>query len=356
MTRWIFALIPVVCAAQTIQMEGGAFRVEGWQRGPEPPGGWSSVLAVYAGQGDVPPLLGDYVVQDGSLSFRPKYPLSPGMHVRAVFGSKETTFDVPNAPPPAATTRVLNVYPTTNVLPENELKLYVCFSAPMQNGEAWSHIHLLDAEGKPVQLPFLEIEQELWNPEHTRLTVLFDPGRIKRGVLPLAEVGPSIQRGNKYTLVIDREWPDGRGAPLAEPYRKQFGVEPPDREPVDPTKWRITPPRAGSLDPLIVEFPEPLDYAMLQHALVVRGVAGKVEVRRGEMEWRLTPDQPWKIGQHHLDVRTALEDLAGNRVGRAFDVDTFERVTATISRQTVSLPFHPRTAQPSPLARRTPKP
>jgi hypothetical protein len=170
-------------------------------------------------------------------------------------------------------------------------------------------------------------------------------------VRPLVEVGPSIQQGKSYTLVIDREWLDGRGAPLAEPYRKQFGVEPPDRTPVQPSKWRITPPRAGSTDPLIVQFPEPLDYAMLQHAITVRGVPGKVEVTRGEMEWRFTPDHPWKIGEHHLDVQTALEDLAGNRVGRAFDVDTFQPITPAISRETMALPFHPRTPAP---ARRVP--
>jgi len=344
-TRWIFGLVPLICAAQTIQMEGGAFRVEGWQPGPEPPTGWSSVLAVYAGEGDVPPLVGDYSVANGTLAFHPKYPLAPGMHVRAVFGSKETSFDVPKAAPPAATTRVLQVYPTTNVLPENELKLYIHFSAPMQNGDAWKHIHLLDSAGKAVELPFLEIDQELWNPEHTRLTVLFDPGRIKRGVLPLLEVGPSIQQGKKYTLVIDREWRDGRGAPLAEPYRKQFAVEAPDREPIRPAKWRITPPRAGTRDTLVVQFPEPLDSAMLQHAITVRGVAGKVEVTRGEMEWRFTPEQPWKVGEHHLEVQTALEDLAGNRVWRAFDVDTFAPITAAISSESVSLPFHPRVTQ-----------
>ena len=345
MTRWILTLVPLVCAAQSIRMEGGAFRVDGWKPGPEPSNGWSSVLAVYAGEGDVPPVLGAYSVENGLLTFRPRFPLAPGMHVRAVFGSRETAFDIAKAAPLQSTTRVVQVYPTTNVLPENQLKLYVCFSAPMQNGDAWSHIHLLGPDGKPVKLPFLEIDQELWNPEHTRLTVLFDPGRIKRGVRPLAEVGPSIQQGKHYTLVIDREWLDGRGAPLAEPYRKQFGVEAPDRVPIDTAKWRMAIPRAGTREPLVVSFPEPLDYAMLQHSITVRGVAGTVEVTRGEMEWRFTPEQPWTAGEHRVLVQTALEDLAGNRVGRAFDVDVFAPITTTIARDTVSLPFHPRVLQ-----------
>jgi hypothetical protein len=337
--RWLVVLIPLVCAAQSIRMEGGAFRVENWQPRPEPDGGWSSLFRVYAGEGDVPPVAGAYSVENGSLIFRPRYPLAAGMRVRAVFDSRETAFELPKAAPPPSTTRVLQVYPTVSVLPENQLKLYVAFNAPMQTGEAWTRIHLLDDSGKRVELPFLEIDQELWNPDRTRLTVLFDPGRIKRGVLPLVEVGPSIVAGKSYTLAIDREWLDGRGAPLAEGFRKEFRVGPSDRTPINTAKWRIAAPKAGTRDPLVLTFPEPLDYAMLQHAIEVRGVPGKVEVARNEQEWRFTPEQPWKTGEHHLTVHTALEDLAGNKVGRAFDVDVFEKVTRTVERETVSLPF-----------------
>jgi hypothetical protein len=340
--RWFAALLPLVCAAQSIRMEGGAFRVDGWQAGAEPSGGWASLFRIYAGSGDVPPIAGAYSVENGALTFRPRYPLGAGMKVRAVFDSKESSFDLPKAAPPASTTRVRYVYPSADVLPENQLKLYVYFTAPMQMGDAWSHIRLLDENAKPVDLPFLEIDQELWSRDQTRLTILFDPGRIKRGVLPLNEVGPSIENGKRYTLAIDREWRDARGAPLLEPYRKEFGVGPADRTPIDTAKWKVTPPRAGTIEPLIIVFPEPLDYAMLQHAIEVRGVTGKVDVQRGETEWRFTPVQPWKAGSHAIVVPTNLEDLAGNKVGRAFDVDVFEKVTRTVERETVSLPFRTR--------------
>lgn len=342
MIRWTLALIPLVCAAQSVVMEGGAFRVSGWQPGPEPAAGWSSLLTLYAGAGDVPPLAGSYAVEGGVLTFRPRYPLAPGIRIRAIFDSKEFAFEIPKAAPLPSTTRVAEIYPTAHVLPENELKLYLCFTAPMQAGEAWAHVHLLDAEQKAVELPFLEIAQELWSPDRRRLTVLFDPGRIKRGLLPLREIGPSIQAGKSYTLVVDREWQDGRGAPLAEGFRKAFRVAPADRQPIDPTRWRITPPRAGTREPLVVAFGEPLDYAMLQHAIEVAGVKGSIELGPEEREWRLTPDSPWRASEYRLEVQTALEDLAGNRVGRAFDVDTFEKVTEKIVRDTVSLPFRVR--------------
>ena len=94
----------------------------------------------------------------------------------------------------------------------------------MSRGVAWKHIHLLRHDGSCVDLPFLEIEQEMWDAESTRLTVLFDPGRIKCGVKPLEEVGPSIEAGRSYTLVIDRDWPDASGAPLVTAHHKEFWV------------------------------------------------------------------------------------------------------------------------------------
>ncbi len=253
------------------------------------------------------------------------------------------TFEIPKATT-TATTVVEQVYPTTDRLPENQLKLYLQFSAPMSRGEAWRRIHLLDEAGKPVELPFLEIDQELWDPQGKRLTVFFDPGRIKRGLTPNEEVGTSLQAGRSYTFVIDREWVDAAGDILREGFKKTFRVGPASREPPDPKTWRLTAPQAGTSEPLRVEFPEPMDRALLERLLEVStprnaAVAGTVEIDRQETRWRFTPRQPWQPGQYFLRVETILEDLAGNSIGRAFDVDVFERVEDRIRRETVSLPF-----------------
>jgi hypothetical protein len=238
---------------------------------------------------------------------------------------------------------VAHVYPSTGILPENQLKFYVYFSAPMQKGQAWQKIHLLDTDGARVVLPFLELDEELWDRENQRLTVLFDPGRIKRGLVPLKEDGPSIQAGKHYTLVIDRDWPDAGGAPLVEEFRKEFRVAPADRTPPNPSKWQIGTPHVDTTEALVLDFPKPLDYALLQHLLEVVGPGGRIEgtvmVARDETEWRFTPRHPWKGGDYQVVIQTALEDLAGNHVGRAFDVDTFDRVTRSVSKETTSLPF-----------------
>ncbi len=334
---------PAAAAGIEIQMTGGAFQVTGWNASAEPPAGWASIFAVYAGSGDAPAILGTYSAAGGALVFHPRYPLAAGLHVRAEFHAAgvapvKADFDTPKAAPTAAT-RIEQIYPSTGVLPANALKLYIYFSAPMRRGDAWQHIKLLDERGAPVELPFLEIDQELWDPTHMRLTVLFDPGRIKRGLASLNEAGPNITEGRRYTLLIARDWLDANGSPLAAPFTKPFRVAADEREPVDPAKWRIAAPAAGTADPLVVTFPRPLDYALLQHTITIGGVPGKVAVSREETEWRFTPAAPWRPGAYQLTVDASLEDLAGNRVGRAFDVDTFREVTQHIERPTVSVPF-----------------
>lgn len=349
MTRISLALlVPLLfphasAAGISIAFTGGAFQVSGWKASAEPAAGWNSIFSVYAGSGDVPPMLGSYSVEGAILAFHPRWPIAPGMHVRAVFhfpgeAPVEATFDTPKAAASAAS-RVEHIFPSTDALPANALKLYIYFSSSMRRGEAWQHIRLLDEHGTPVELPFLEIDQELWDPANTRLTVLFDPGRIKRGLLPLTESGPNIVEGKRYTLVIGHEWLDANGTPLAADFTKQFRVVEAERKPVLPAEWRISPPRTGTADALIVDFPRPLDYALLQRAISVDGVKGTVEVTRGETEWRFRPDTPWKESQYRFTVNTTLEDLAGNRVGRAFDVDKFEEVTGQIQTETVSIPF-----------------
>lgn len=330
-----------------IRFDGVVFCVDGWTPpAAEPPEGWAGLLAVYStGSEDVPPMLGAYFVKEGALCFRPRFLVN--VKVRALFRA-------PGAPPVEAafaralretkpTARVEQVYPSSDVLPANLLRFYLQFSRPMRRGEAWEHIRLLNRDGKPLDLPFLELEQELWDADGKRLTVLFDPGRIKRGVLPRDEAGTSLTEGSSYTLVIDATWRDRDGAPMVKEFRKLFRVVPEARQPIDLKTWRMEMPRAGSSQPLMVHFPAPLDYALLHRLLEVHGdagrLAGKATVRQRETQWIFTPDAPWRPGGYRLQVDTALEDVAGNRVGKPFDVDVFDKITTKITRQFESIPF-----------------
>ncbi len=346
----IVLVLGTIAAAQSpsIQLADGAFKVIGWQAPRDAPTrGWPSIFAVYAGSGDIPAMVGRYAVEGGVLTFRPSFPFSPGVRYRAVFHPPgggapiERAFDgPPRETRPIA--RVERVYPTADVLPSNQLRLYIYFSAPMSRNEADRRVHLLDENGKTLDGVFLPGE-ELWDPGFRRLTMTFDPGRIKRGLTSNVAMGPPIAEGKRQTLVIDREWPDARGVPMAEGFRRTVRGGPADRQSPDPKQWRITAPPAGTTSPLIVDFHEPLNYPLLQRMLRVSGAAGPipgaVQVERHETEWWYTPTAAWKAGTYQLIVDTGIEDLAGNHVGQLFDIDVFEKVTERITSATLSLPF-----------------
>jgi hypothetical protein len=233
--------------------------------------------------------------------------------------------------------RVTAVYPGADVLPANLLRFYIQFSAPMSKGEAASRLRLLDSKGKTLPAVFLAGE-ELWDPAGTRLTMTLDPGRIKRGLTSNMALGDAIVEGKQYTLAIDKEWTDARGVAMVEGFRKNFRGAPADRIPPDPKTWRITPPPAGSRNPLVVTFGESLNHALLERMLRL-DVAGKITIPAGETEWRFVPDSPWRAGAYRLMVNTAIEDVAGNRPGLPFDVDVFQNVTEHIATTTMPLPF-----------------
>ncbi len=334
----------------SIQFDGGAFSVSGWQAPSKAPaGGWQTIFKVYAGSGDVPPLAGTYAVESGTLVFHPTYPPADGVHYRTIFtppggAAIEAAFDGPRVDR-TPSTRVTAVYPSGNVLPSNQLRLYIYFSAPMSRGEAAHYLHVLDESGKVLegsQAVFLPGE-ELWDPKFERLTMTFDPGRIKRGLTSNERIGPPIAEGKRYTLVVDRDWPDARGAPLVAGFRKTFRGGPAERNPPDPEGWRVSAPKAGTEDALVVDFPTPMNYPLLERMLRVTGahgdVAGTISVARDETEWRFTPRSPWAAENYNLVVDTGLEDLAGNHIGQAFDIDTFKQVTQSITTQTISVPF-----------------
>src|SRR5262245_37659843 len=332
----------------SILLDGNTFKVTGWQAPAAPPsGGWPSLFAVYVDAGTVPPLLGTYSVVDRTLVFRSQYPLSPGVRYRAVFrppGQRTAIEQTFNGPPKNTTpaTRVEQIYPSADVLPSNQLRLYIYFSAPMSRGEVARRIHLLDANGRELTGECLP-GQELWDPNGQRLTLTFDPGRIKRGLESNQAMGPPIADGRRYTLAVDREWPDARGVALVEGYRKTFRGGPAVRIPPDPKRWKVSPPRTGTREPLVVDSDRPMNYPLLQRMLQVSGarsrVNGTIAIDRQESQWRFTPAAAWTSGAYRLIVDTGLEDLAGNKIGQPFDIDVFDRVTEHLTTMTVDVPF-----------------
>jgi hypothetical protein len=293
---------------------------------------------------ELPPVLGSYALgDDDQLWFSPMFPFDLGLPYSVQFeptrlpgretAELEPVVAVVSLPKPYVepTTVVARVFPSGDSIPENQLKIYLHFSAPMSNVDGLEYVSLRDGRGRAVEEPFLPLGTEFWDPDHLRYTVFFDPGRVKQGLELNERLGRPLQEGDTYTLVVDPTWPDAEGNPLQAPFEKRFSVGPADVTPLDPATWRLRVPASGSTQRLVVSFPEPLDHALMRRAVGVedatgRSVDGTVETSNWETRWALTPSQPWAPGAYALVAAPIVEDLAGNRIGAAFEIDVFERV------------------------------
>lgn len=222
--------------------------------------------------------------------------------------------------------------------------MYIQFSTPMSTRRAAGYVRLLNDRGEVLDNTFLVVGVDLWNADRTRLTLLFDPGRVKRGILPNMEMGRPLQQDKRYTLVVDPKWPDAESAPLAEPFRREFQVVEEVLEPIVPSEWRLAVPGADTREPFIVTFARPLDHALAQRTISVERegavVAGTVAVDAATTKWTFTPREPWREGSYTLRATSDLEDPAGNRIGRAFDYDAAQLGDAGLhARAEASLPF-----------------
>ena len=286
-------------------------------------------------------MLGVTAVSDGVLRFTPRFPFDPGQrydvgfdpsslpsaHSAAASSALKLLHAVVEVPAPvrAASTHVVEVYPSGPEVPENHLRLYIVFSGPMSSSGGGVQVRLIDDQGQQVPDPFLPLELDLWNEDRTRFTVLYDPGRVKRGIRPNEEMGRALVEGRTYTLVVGTDWRDAAGQPLVSEFRHEFRVGSPEERAIDPAEWTLELPAPGTRQPLAVAFPRPLDYGLLHRALrvVAEGgplVDGVIRVEQGETRWVFAPRASWQAGEYLLVAASSLEDVAGNRIGRPFEV------------------------------------
>ena len=157
---------------------------------------------------------------------------------------------------------------------------------------------------------------------------------------------PRFEAGKDYALTVDVAGQDAAGRPLRSAFEKEFRATGADRTPPDPRRWQVTAPKAGTREALVVSFDEPMDHALaLRLIQVTAGVdggsalEGESALSERERRWSFEPAQPWRRGPHRLVVATTIEDLAGNNIGKTFDVDLFEGVQRRITTESVNVEF-----------------
>ena len=336
-------------AQPMLQVEGGNIRVIGLaSKVVDAAAGisqdqWRSILPVYTREAYVrnidQPIAGTYTFSDQSIEFEPEYPFSPGQAYHAIFFAKiflahvaeenhgvgekfELSFSIPEKKFPV--THIQSVYPQSSALPENLLRMYIYFSAPMMPGEAFDHISLITKDGTPVEKAFLIIDQELWDNERKRFTLLFDPGRIKRDLKSNVELGPPLRDGTTYHLLIDSAWRDVHGNALGRSVVKTFVVTRPERSRLSVEGWDVIPPLAGSLESVILKFDRAIDHALALKYITIHSPSASIDGKAQMLDdstWTFTPSHFWIEGEYFIQISPLLEDVAGNNLNNAFDLD-----------------------------------
>jgi hypothetical protein len=292
---------------------------------------------------------------DGSVvHFVPRFGFLRATAYTVLVGGRAVGAIMRPGPAGNADTVVQAIYPDTEQVPLNLLRVYVHFSAPMSEDQAQRHIRLhRERDGAVLDGAFLTAQHELWDQRRRRLTLLLDPGRIKRGLVPHTALGYPLTEGEPIEIRVDTGFTDADGLPLRTAATRRYGVGPAARKRADPAAWRLTPPPARTLEPLRVTFDRPLDRALLGRCLTVVDagrdpVTGTPAIGPGDTSWMFTPTGPWCAGSYALVIDTSLEDLAGNSVARVFDRDLTEPADQVIMAQQVSLDF---TCTPEPRPR-----
>jgi outer membrane protein assembly factor BamB len=305
---------------------------------------------------DAPQVAGNYQRSGDELRFKPLFGVEPGIRYRAQLhleGQSVAPLDFGIARQQRdPSTSVTHIYPSGDVLPENQLRFYLHFSAPMSQKFAAKHVKLYTKNGTQAVRPFLELDEELWSPDGQRLTLFFDPGRVKRGLTPHEDEGPVLVAGETYTLVVEAAFEDAHGLPLAAEFRKTFEAAPVDYSQPDPSLWKVAAPREGTNSAVRVQFAAPLDHGMLQRMIEVVGpdgieVPGKIEVSDHETVWAFTPTQAWQKGSHQLRIDRLLEDSCGNSIARHFEMARAEGTLPVPEQRFTELEFQIGGADPA---------
>jgi hypothetical protein len=278
------------------------------------------------------PVQGRFICNAGNLIFTPYYPFEKGLtytvrtkHLDTDVYSYRTFILETSEKHDVA--ELLQIYPSADMLPENLLRFYFYFSTPMKKGEVLKHICLIDSSGIEDMHAFMQFKQELWSPDGKRLTLLFDPGRIKRGVSTNAELGPALLEGNTYQLVISGEWQDVYGQKLGTIEMKTFKVGEAYRNAINIDNWSVNAPMTMSKQALRIQFDRIMDYALLQSMIRIQNqekneITGHWEILEQEQSIQFIPEKKWQKGNYNIVFDRRLEDITGNNLQGLLDKKT----------------------------------
>lgn len=278
-------------------------------------------------KGNKSSILGDLVFVNSEYTFTPIISFSAGERYEIfkndVFYLEFSIPKLENQVRP----KLIAVYPKTDTVPENLLKMYFVFSKPMQQSRPFlDFITVTNRATNKTENIFLSLENELWNTDHTELTLWLDPGRIKKDLIPNKELGIPVKKGNSYEITIPNRLTDANGVSLGKEYKKIIVVGERDADSPSVNEWKLTVPNKGTKEALGISFDESLDAMLAKETIQVYSsenefIEGGFIVSKKATNVLFAPKNLWKKGDYKIVIESRLEDLAGNNLNRLFDTD-----------------------------------
>ena len=261
---------------------------------------------------------------DSVLTFMPAVPFTYDHTYTLYSGETEIiSFIIPSRPPgPSAGVDIL---PSNDTLPANHLKIYLVFNQPMKEGGNGQFLELWDlTENIKVAEPFLDLRQELWSYGSDTLTIWFDPGRIKRDLIPNKKSGLVLTPGHRYEIRVLPGWMTEQGMTISSGASKTFVAGTSDRSSPITSRWLVKIPDPETKGALSVSFDEPMDPITLLNYTEIRDshgnkLHGSFRLSGHSDILYFVPLKVWKTGVYKIIFDSRVEDFAGNRFHRLFD-------------------------------------
>ena len=296
--------------------------------------GASSILSLYMIINDTPagvPVSGGYLLKDAELSFTPTYTLgySKQFEVQYKVGGQLVAkrFTMPSKPTPGAVASVVTAYPMSDTIPYNTLFFHVRFSEPMlDDKDAYKHVKIFDENGVERERPWRQ--KSFWLDSNKLLVLMIHPGRVKTGI---HYESPLFDSGKNYTIKIETGIKDANGQTLRAGYTQQYFVNGEDRICPKADIDRKLLPQAQTREPIFLSFSENMDHASVTDGTIIYDQAGKpvpciVSAVDNDRNYQVIPIQNWQKGKYTLVLKSAVYDVAANRIRRLFETTNIKEM------------------------------
>ena len=206
---------------------------------------------------------------------------------------------------------------------------------------AFKDILIVDEEG--VEKKMVWREKSNWANDGKHLVLMVHPGRIKRGIDYMQQLGPLFEEGKKYTLIIPQSLKDKYGRPLGQEYKKTFTVSAPDRDIPVYKQSTFVAPQKNTKDTITLNFTEAIDYGTAYLGIGFfaddsKKVEGVVIPTNSDSQWGFVPTQKWQDKKYTITLNDYLADLASNHLTRKFEVEHLDSIA---KRHTLKYTFMP---------------